>query len=362
MKGQENSSYKQEEALEEDLIRVQSVQQELRSVVHSTYNHAHHTDYTIRTTDRDGNTWECHSRYSAVVRLLEELKQKRDIGELPVMPRKRWFHSFQGAVIWERRAALNAVLAALVPRHAGIPEVRLFLRLDDERLDDERLLQREAEEAKRKEEKMKEDLSRAKAVGLPVDGGVLLSQEALREVARREAMEPMTVKCLLVHANETVCITVKGWQRIEASVHAAIVCVTEVLFGGITVDSAESFDDLGIERDATLSVLTDEQMKADRCTAEALVKLERVFGFSTMARYFRRTETSVSFVESDRRDIDFYTLPEVPPSFSTDFILPAPSLFSLIITTSLLVFYRSSGSFCSAIQICRSSAWITGIS
>ena len=62
------------EALEEDLIRVQSVQQALRSVVSSSHTVADgHTEYTIRTTDRDGNSWETTTRYSFVVQLLEEV-------------------------------------------------------------------------------------------------------------------------------------------------------------------------------------------------------------------------------------------------------------------------------------------------
>jgi hypothetical protein len=44
-------------------------------------------EYMIRTTDRNGNSWTSETRYSAVVRLLTELKQKRDITDLPVM---RW--------------------------------------------------------------------------------------------------------------------------------------------------------------------------------------------------------------------------------------------------------------------------------
>ena len=42
-------------------------------------------EYRIRTTDRNGNSWTSETRYSAVVRLLTELKQKRDITDLPVM-------------------------------------------------------------------------------------------------------------------------------------------------------------------------------------------------------------------------------------------------------------------------------------
>ena len=38
--------------------------------------------YIIRTTDRNGNSWTSETRYSAVVRLLTELKQKRDITDL----------------------------------------------------------------------------------------------------------------------------------------------------------------------------------------------------------------------------------------------------------------------------------------
>ena len=123
--GQRNSSDDTAaEALEEDLIRVQSVQQELQSVVASVNTvEDGHTEYTIRTKDRDGNTWETTTRYSVVMKLLEELKQKRHVVDLPVMPRKQFFNSTEETVINERWVALNAVLSAMVPRHAGIQEV-----------------------------------------------------------------------------------------------------------------------------------------------------------------------------------------------------------------------------------------------
>jgi len=50
--------------------------QQLCSVVTYT-THEGHTQYTIRTTE--GNSWEAVTRYSAVLVLLKELKQKRDI-------------------------------------------------------------------------------------------------------------------------------------------------------------------------------------------------------------------------------------------------------------------------------------------
>ena len=236
------------EALEEDLIRVQSVQQALRSVVSSSHTVADgHTEYTIRTTDRDGNSWETTTRYSFVVQLIEELRLKRDIVNLPVMPRKRFFRSLEEAVIDERRAALDAVLASVVPQHAGIPEVRLFLRLDEGLQIHEARKEREAEEAKRR--------ARAKVVNVRVDeeSGVL-SEEALREVARREAMKPMDLKCLILNTNEAVSITVLGWQLIEESVHSEMPYVKDVRFGGVPVEAEDCFEDLGIESGATLSM------------------------------------------------------------------------------------------------------------
>jgi len=131
--GQSNSAM--EDALEEDVTRVQSVLEELHSVVLSTENvknvrqHSTHTEYTIRTTDRRGIVSETNTRYSDVIELLDQLKQRRGV-ELPEMPRKHLFHSLDDSVIQERQAALDTILAAAVPRHAGIPQVRRFLRLD----------------------------------------------------------------------------------------------------------------------------------------------------------------------------------------------------------------------------------------
>ena len=70
------------EVLDEDLIRVQSVQQDLRSHIHSMKRVkdgtlSGHTEFTIRTMDRDGNMWESTTRYSIVVQLLKTLKEKR---------------------------------------------------------------------------------------------------------------------------------------------------------------------------------------------------------------------------------------------------------------------------------------------
>ena len=240
-----------EETFEEDLIRVQSVQQELRSLVaYANTVEDGYIEYTIRTTDRDGNSWETATRYSVVVRVLEELKQKRNIKDLPMMPRKQFFLSSKDeAVIDERRVALNAVLAAVVPRYAGVREVRRFLRLDEGLQIHEARKRREAEE-----EAKRNDLRRARAVKVEVDVGGVLSEEALREVVRREAMEPIEVKCFIVDTNKTVSITVLGWQLIGESVLSAMPDVQDVHFGGIPVDDEDSFEDLEIESDAILSV------------------------------------------------------------------------------------------------------------
>ena len=98
-----------EEALEEDLVHVESVQQELQSMVSDTNNVDGHTEYTIRTTDRDGNSWEATTRYSGVVALLEDLKKRRGL-ELPSMPAKHYLHSLDRSVVQERRGALDKVL------------------------------------------------------------------------------------------------------------------------------------------------------------------------------------------------------------------------------------------------------------
>ena len=157
-----------QEALEEDLRRVSSVQQELCSVVTST-SHEGHTQYTIRTTDRGGNSWEAVTRYSAVVVLLKELKQKRDIMDLPMMrwagPTDRSYRTMGYPDQWytdRRREALDAVLAALVPRCAGLPEVRDFLRLDEGLQIHHARKQREAEKAEREAEEASKQNGREK--------------------------------------------------------------------------------------------------------------------------------------------------------------------------------------------------------
>ena len=285
------------EALEEDLIRVQSVQQALRSVVSSSHTVADgHTEYTIRTTDRDGNSWETTTRYSFVVQLLEELRLERDIVNMPVMPRKRFFRSLEEAVIDERRAALDAVLASVVPQHAGIPEVRLFLRLDEGLQIHEARKEREEEEARRRAEE--EARRRAKVVNVRVDeeSGVL-SEEALREVARREAMKPMDLKCLILNTNEAVSITVLGWQLIKKSVHSVMPHVKDVRFGGVPVEAEDCFEDLGIESGATLSmafIYTAPEACAKAQSLGFRPYIIRSFRFRGVRNTSPPTETSMS--------------------------------------------------------------------
>ena len=56
-------------------------------------------------------------------------------------------------VVSERREALNAVLAALIPQHAGIPAVRSFLEISTgEDLKMQRQEEQVREEARRREE------------------------------------------------------------------------------------------------------------------------------------------------------------------------------------------------------------------
>ena len=174
-----------------------------------------------------------------------------DLPELPL----HWY-SFIEPHEDIRYSDLNQLLKALVPQHAGVPEVRLLLQLDKGLRIHHAKRQRESKETKRKE-----DLRRAEAVGLYIEDGAL-SEDTLHEMARREALEPTMVKFLVVNTNEIVNTTVKGWQLIEASARSAMQGVKEVFFGGVKVDPEETFEDLGIENDATLSVVIDRTLAA----------------------------------------------------------------------------------------------------
>ena len=100
----------------------------------------------------------------------------------------------------------------------------------------------------------KEDLRRANTVEVTVDGS-MLSEEALCEVARREAREPMTVNCLDANTNQTVSITVTGWEKIKATVVVrGNLFADAVCFAGAPVDVEDCYEDLEIEDDATLIV------------------------------------------------------------------------------------------------------------
>ena len=81
--------------------------------------------YIITTTDCEGQTWTITTRYSEVLDLLDQLRRERNLNLALSMPRKHYFtSSLTDEVVKERREALDRVLAALVPEHAGIPAVR----------------------------------------------------------------------------------------------------------------------------------------------------------------------------------------------------------------------------------------------
>ena len=73
----------------------------------------------------------------------------------------------------------------------------------------------------------------------------------MREVARREAMEPMRVQCLNVATNQTASITVMAGKVTAApSPFADTVC-----FAGVPVDGKDWHEDLAaMEEEATLVV------------------------------------------------------------------------------------------------------------
>ena len=105
--------------------------------------------------------------------------------------------------------------------------------------------------------KHNEDLDRARRVNVCVEKDTP-SEEEMQEILRREAMETMTVNCLVVNTNETVKITAVGWKLIRASVGTELkkpAARCAVSFGGIAVNEDETFEDLGIETDATLTVV-----------------------------------------------------------------------------------------------------------
>ena len=176
-----------EQQLTEDLQRVDSWHRELSAKVVDTHIESTfvssewgldrrdlQTHYTIETTDRHGNSWKVDTHYSVVVELLAQLQRDRGL-DLPSMPPKYfrlpflggiaqnagfndtadWLRhrSLQEDVVSERRKALDAVLAALIPQHAGIPAVRSFLEISTgEDLKMQRQEEQVREEARRREE------------------------------------------------------------------------------------------------------------------------------------------------------------------------------------------------------------------
>ena len=81
--------------------------------------------YIITTRDCEGQSWTITTRYSEVLDLLDQLRRERNLNLDLSMPRKHYFtSSLTDEVVKERREALDRVLAALVPEHAGIPAVR----------------------------------------------------------------------------------------------------------------------------------------------------------------------------------------------------------------------------------------------
>ena len=131
--GQGSSS----QQLDEDLMRVLSWHRGLRSRVSDTAVMNREDvaspvmSYIITTTDCEGQTWTITTRYSEVLDLLDQLRRERNLSLglsrefIQSMPRKHYFtSSLTDEVVKERREALDRVLAALVPEHAGIPAVR----------------------------------------------------------------------------------------------------------------------------------------------------------------------------------------------------------------------------------------------
>ena len=125
--GQSSSS----QPLDEDLIRVLSWHRGLRSRVSDTAVYSPQDaaspvmSYIITTTDCEGQSWTITTRYSEVLDLLDQLRRERNLNLDLSMPRKHYFtSSLTDEVVKERRKALDRVLAALVPEHAGIPAVR----------------------------------------------------------------------------------------------------------------------------------------------------------------------------------------------------------------------------------------------
>ena len=85
--------------------------------------------YVITTIPHDANSggqsWTTTTRYSEVLDLLDQLRRERNLNLDLSMPGKHYFtSSLADEVVKERREALDRVLAALVPEHAGIPAVR----------------------------------------------------------------------------------------------------------------------------------------------------------------------------------------------------------------------------------------------
>jgi len=73
----------------------------------------------------------------------------------------------------------------------------------------------------------------------------------MREVARREAMEPMRVQCLNVATNQTASITVMS--REKSQLHQPV--CRSVCFAGVPVDGKDWHEDLAaMEEEATLVV------------------------------------------------------------------------------------------------------------
>ena len=65
----------------------------------------------------------------------------------------------------------------------------------------------------------------------------------------------MTVNCLDANTNQTVSITVTGWEKIKATVVVrGNLFADAVCFAGAPVDVEDCYEDLEIEDDATLIV------------------------------------------------------------------------------------------------------------
>ena len=123
-------------SMEEDLLRIKANKAGLHAFVSRTNTDIDHTVYYIRMEYFEVRNeflepvaWETSTRYSEVEKFLVELKERRAI-QLPALPRKRMMSSLTQDAIDERKRGIDTILGALLPLHAGVPQVRRFLELE----------------------------------------------------------------------------------------------------------------------------------------------------------------------------------------------------------------------------------------